>query len=110
MDDKTNLLRHTVATLAYRGGKTLRGAPAEFAEFHAGQTTRAPAQILAHIGDLLDWALSLAEGREAWHDSPPLTWEEGTARFVWFPWAGIARPIDNHFITPLVLDAFSRKA
>ena len=35
MDDKTQLLRHTVATLAYRGGKTLRGAPAEFAEFRA---------------------------------------------------------------------------
>jgi hypothetical protein len=89
-DDKTALLlynlkavplRHTLATLAYRGGKTLRGAPAEFAEFRAGGTTRTPAQILAHMGDLLDWALSLAEGREAWHNSPPLTWEQGTARF-----------------------------
>jgi hypothetical protein len=81
MDDGTKLLRHTVATLAYRGGKTLRGAPAEFAGFCAGPTTRTPAHILAHIGDLLDWALSLAEGREAWHNSPPLTWEQGTARF-----------------------------
>jgi hypothetical protein len=81
MDDKSRLLRHTVATLAYRGGKTLRGAPAGFAEFRAGQTTRTPAQILAHIGDLLDWALSLAEGKEAWHNSPPLPWEQGTARF-----------------------------
>lgn len=80
-DAKTALLRHTVATLAYRGGKALKGAPAEFAEFRVGPTTRSPAQILAHIGDLLDWALSLAEGREAWYDSPPLTWEEGTARF-----------------------------
>ena len=80
-DGKTVLLRHTLATLAYRGGKALRGAPAEFAEFRAGGTTRTPAQILAHIGDLLDWALSLAEGKEAWHDSPPLAWEQGTARF-----------------------------
>ena len=80
-DGKTDLLRHTLATLAYRGGKALRGAPAEFAEFRAGETTRTPAQILAHIGDLLDWALSLAEGKEAWHNSPPLTWEQGTARF-----------------------------
>lgn len=80
-DAKTLLLRHTVATLAYRGGKALRGVPAESAEFRAGETTRTPAQILAHIGDLLDWALSLAEGREAWHDSPPLTWDEGSARF-----------------------------
>ena len=81
MDDKTNLLRHTVATLAYRGGKALRGAPAEFAEFRIGETTRTPAQILAHLGDLLDWALSLAEGKQAWHNSPPLIWEQGTARF-----------------------------
>lgn len=81
MDDKTVLVRHTLATLAYRGGKALAGVPAEFAGFRAGETTRTPAEILAHIGDLLDWALSLAEGREAWHNSPPLAWEQGTARF-----------------------------
>jgi hypothetical protein len=82
MDDgKTSLLRHTVATLAYRGGKVLCGMPAGFSEFRAGETTRTPSQILAHIGDLLDWALSLAEGAQVWHDSPPLTWEQGTARF-----------------------------
>jgi hypothetical protein len=80
-EDPNALLRHAVATLAYRGGKVLRGAPAEFAEFRAGETTRTPAQILAHIGDLLDWALSLADGAQTWHNSPPLTWEEGTARF-----------------------------
>ena len=80
-DAKTDLLRHTLATLAYRGGKALRGAPSAFAEFRASETTRTPAQILAHIGDLLDWALSLAEGKETWHNSPPLTWEQGTARF-----------------------------
>jgi hypothetical protein len=74
-------LRHTLATLAYRGGKALRGAPAEFAGFRTGETTRTPAQILAHLGDLLDWAISLAQGKEAWHDSPPLAWEQGTARF-----------------------------
>ena len=80
-DGKIGLLRHTLATLAYRGGKALRGAPAEFAEFPCGETSRTPAQILAHLGDLLDWALSLAQGKEAWHDSPPLPWEQGTARF-----------------------------
>ncbi len=80
-DGKTLLLRHTLATLAYRGGKALRGAPPEFAGFHAGESTRTPAQILAHLGDLLDWALSLAEGKQAWHDSPPLDWEPGAARF-----------------------------
>jgi hypothetical protein len=81
MGDETALLRHTVAALAYRGGKTLRGAPPEFSDFRAGGTTRTPGQILAHISDLLDWALSLADGKGAWHDSAPLTWDEGSARF-----------------------------
>ncbi len=74
-------LRHTVATLAYRGGKTLRGAPASFAGFEVSPGTRTPAQILAHIGDLLDWALMLADGKHAWHDSTPLPWEQEVARF-----------------------------
>jgi hypothetical protein len=80
-DEKTLLLRHTVATLAYRGGKALRGAPPEFAEFRAGPATRTPAEILAHLGDLLDWAVSLVDGKQAWHDSPPLVWDSGVARF-----------------------------
>ncbi len=75
------LLRHTVATLAYRGGKTLRGAPASFAGFRASPTSRTPAEILAHIGDLMDWALSVAEGREKWHDSQELEWEREVERF-----------------------------
>jgi hypothetical protein len=78
-DPKRELLRHTVATLAYRGEKTVRGAPAEFAAFAgAGRT---PAQILAHVGDLLDWALSIARGRQQWHDSKPLPWEQEAPRF-----------------------------
>lgn len=75
------LLRHTVATLAYRGAKALRGAPASFAEFRVGDSTRTPAQILAHLADLLDWALSKANGAEKWRNSPSLTWEEGSERF-----------------------------
>lgn len=75
------LLRHTVATLAYRGGKALRGAPDGFADFRASEATRTPGQILAHLGDLLDWALSMAEGKQEWHDSPPLPWTEAVQRF-----------------------------
>jgi hypothetical protein len=81
VDLKRELLRHTLATLAYRGGKTLRGAPPEFAGFRISEKTRTPAEILAHIGDLLDWALSLAQGAQAWHNSPPLAWDQGTERF-----------------------------
>jgi hypothetical protein len=80
-DEKTLLLRHTVATLAYRGGKALRNAPGEFATFRAGPSTRTPGEILAHLGDLLDWAVSLVDGKEAWHNSPPLAWDAGVERF-----------------------------
>jgi hypothetical protein len=75
------LLRHTVATLAYRGGKALRGAPHGFAEFRAGETTRTPGQILAHVDDLLDWGLSLAKGAQKWQNSEPLPWDKGSDRF-----------------------------
>ncbi|HYW47931.1 MAG TPA: hypothetical protein VE959_34005 [Bryobacteraceae bacterium] len=75
------LLRHTVATLAYRGGKTVRNAPPEFAEFRLSPASRTPVEILAHIGDLLDWALLLADGRHEWHTSLPLPWEREVARF-----------------------------
>jgi hypothetical protein len=75
------LLRHAVATLAYRGARAARGAPPEFASFRAAASTRTPAEILAHVGDLLDWAESLCRGAETWKDSPPLPWEDGVARF-----------------------------
>ena len=75
------LLRHTVATLAYRAGKALRDAPPHFADFTIAPSTRTPAQILAHMGDLFDWALSLARGQQAWRNSTPLPWDQEVARF-----------------------------
>src|SRR5437899_11757006 len=75
------LLRHSVATVAYRGGKALRGAPDHFGTFHIGDKTRTPAQILAHMGDLFDWALSIAQGEQTWHDSAPLPWNVEVDRF-----------------------------
>ncbi|HET9886068.1 MAG TPA: hypothetical protein VFR10_01055, partial [bacterium] len=57
-------LRHTVATLAYRTAKALRGAPQSFASFRPGPSSKSAVEILAHMGDLFDWALSMAEGRQ----------------------------------------------
>ena len=79
MDPKRELLRHALATLAYRATRALEDAPASFGGFNgAGRT---PAQILAHMGDLMDWALSMAEGRQTWQNSEPLPWEEEKQRF-----------------------------
>ncbi len=80
-DPARQLLRHSVATVAYRGGKALRGSPDHFASFHIGDKTRTPAQILAHMGDLFDWALSIAQGQQTWHDSTPLPWNAEIERF-----------------------------
>jgi hypothetical protein len=74
-------LRHILATVAYRAGKTLRDAPQGFATFRSGETSRVPGKILAHMGDLYDWALSMARGQTAWHDSEPKEWQAETDRF-----------------------------
>lgn len=80
-DLKRELLRHTVATVAYRGGKAIRNAPAGFGEFRAGDGGRTAGEILAHIGDLFEWALSIVRGEQAWKDSKPLVWDAECARF-----------------------------
>jgi hypothetical protein len=81
VDSKRELLRHTLATLAYRGGKAVCSAPDGFAEFQAGEGVRTPGQILAHIGDLLDWALSIAMGAQKYQQSKPLPWDQEVERF-----------------------------
>ena len=86
-DPARDLLRHTVATLAYRGGKAVRGAPEGFEALKAGPTTKTPGEILAHVGDLLDWAVTMAVGTPAWRESKPLPWEAEVARFH----AGLAK-------------------
>jgi hypothetical protein len=80
-DPKRELLRHALATVAYRAGKAIRNAPETFAEFQGGEGSRTPGQILAHMGDLFDWALSIAKGQRTWKDSTPLAWEKETERF-----------------------------
>ena len=80
-DERREFLRHTLATVAYRGGKAVRGAGAEFAGFSLGENPKTPAMILAHIGDLLDWAVTLAEGKQVWNNSVPLPWDQEVQRF-----------------------------
>ncbi len=74
-------LRHSVATLAYRAAKALRGAPASFAGYRPGPTSKSAVQILAHMGDLFDWALSMASGAPRWNNATPQPWDAECARF-----------------------------
>ena len=75
------LLRHAIAVVAYRGEKVLRDAPTGFGAFRAGRRTRSAGEILAHVGDLFDWALWLSQGQHIWNDAPPLPWDAEVARF-----------------------------
>jgi hypothetical protein len=81
LDLKRELLRHLVATVAYRGGIAVADAPENFAVFRAHETTRTPGEILAHIGDLLEGSLYLVRGELIHLTSSPLRWEDETTRF-----------------------------
>ncbi|MGZ4810332.1 MAG: hypothetical protein ACXVIJ_09375 [Thermoanaerobaculia bacterium] len=81
MEQGRDFLRHTLATLAYRAGKVVRDAPAGFESLRVAESVRTPAEILAHIGDLLDWGLAMASGRPAWRDSKPQPWDREVDRF-----------------------------
>jgi len=104
MSDSRTLLRHTLATLAYRGGKTVRDAPASFAEYGAAETSQTPAKILAHIGDLMDWALSMADGSRKWNDSKPLPWDKEGERFF-----ASLKKFDDFLVSDAPLQASAEK-
>jgi hypothetical protein len=52
------------------------------------------------MGDLFDWALSIAEGKQTWHDSTPLPWNAELERFF-----AAARKFDEYLASPEPLDA-----
>lgn len=81
LDSKREVLRHLVATVAYRGGLAVTDAPEDFATFRAHETTRTPGEILAHIGDLLEGSLHLVKGNLVHLASVPLPWQAEVARF-----------------------------
>jgi hypothetical protein len=81
LDLKREMLRHMVATVAYRGGLAVTDAPPGFDTFRAHETTRTPGEILAHIGDLLEGSLHLVKGEMVYLTSAPLPWAEDVTRF-----------------------------
>ena len=80
-DLKREMLRHLVATVAYRGGLAVTDAPAGFRTFRAHETTRTPGELLAHIGDLLEGSVHLLKGNMVHLTSEPLPWDEEITRF-----------------------------
>lgn len=80
-DTTRALLRHIVATLAYRSSKVLRDAPPGFAEFSGLPGVRTPVQIVAHLGDLMGWALRAAEAEATWRAEGSADWKTEIRRF-----------------------------
>ncbi len=80
-DLSREFLRHTLAALAYRAARACEHAPPGFGEFRASPLTRSSGEILAHMGDLFDWAASLAAGKPEWKPAKPQAWEQDVERF-----------------------------
>ena len=80
-NEKNISLRHALPTLAYRAAKTLRNAPGGFLDFRPGPGSRSAGEILAHLGELMEWAVSQARGEERWHDLETRSWELDSQRF-----------------------------
>jgi hypothetical protein len=80
-DPQRQLLRHLIATLAYRTAKTVRGAPDAFADYQAPGGVKTPVRVLAHMGDLMEWALRMVQGNKEWRETTPLPLEQESERF-----------------------------
>jgi hypothetical protein len=94
-----HLLRHALATIAYRTTRAIEDPPATYASIQIGPTSRTPVEVLAHMSDLMDWALSLACGAEKWHSSTPLPWDAEVDRFF----AAVGR-LDAYFASDAPLE------
>lgn len=75
------MLRHLVATLAYRAAKVLRDTPDGFDTGAIGPTTRTPMRIVAHMADLMTWAVTMARGNAAWKAEGGNDWSAEVERF-----------------------------
>ena len=75
------LLRHIVATLAYRAAKVLRDVPPGFGSEAFGASTRRPVLIVAHLADLMAWGVTLVENRVAWKAEGGGEWDAEVERF-----------------------------
>jgi hypothetical protein len=91
MDDKRELLRHTLATLVYRAAKPMRDIPPRFGKMRAGEDCRSAAEIVAHMCDLVDWALAAAQGAPIWKPTAPVSFTKDATRFF-----AAARALDDY--------------
>lgn len=80
-DKKRELCRHLLATVAFRANVAISDAPKDFASFKIAEIIRTPAEILAHIGDLVEGSYFLMKGEFVHLNSAPLEWKDEVKRF-----------------------------
>jgi len=99
-DPATRLfLRHALATLAYRAGKAVRGAPDAYAQYRETPDSPRSVDILAHMGDLMDWVLRTVKGAPSWTTATPLPWEQEIARFF-----ATLKALDDHLASSAAIE------
>ncbi|GAB3223544.1 hypothetical protein [Spirosoma arcticum] len=54
-DESMTIIRHVLASIAYRLAKAVRGVDAAFYEMESGNGIRKPAEILRHMGQVLSY-------------------------------------------------------
>lgn len=80
LGDRGQLLRHLVATIAYRASIALHGFPREAAARAPIDGARTPLEVLSHLADLMHAAAAMAHGRERQPPVVDVSWEAGEAR------------------------------
>lgn len=81
IDTPQSTLRQLAATLGYRAAKVLRDAPDGFGDRAFSDTTRRPVKIVAHMGDLMTWGVSIARGGYEWQPGGGDNWQAEVDRF-----------------------------
>lgn len=79
--DGRALLRHMLATLAYRAQKALHDAPEAFGDFEAGFGVRTPKELLRHMTGVLGYARTWFRGGERERPAPLDTLSDEVTRF-----------------------------
>ena len=78
---KNTFIRHTLATINFRANASIVSAPSSLAEARASDEHWTALQILRHMNDVLEWALSIARGKQEWNAGEPGSWQEEVENF-----------------------------
>ena len=78
--DTTRILRHMVATIAYRSSRSLRDVPAGFSDVRLPGESKSAAELLLHMTNVLAFAIATVTNTERIRHEP-LEWGREVDRF-----------------------------